>query len=116
MKETKLNRKALKSLPNRKEDISTYRQIYLVPSGLKHESGWMSVCIVGRRSDGELEVCAYPDDVNWDTTELRQKYDCTGMRTDCSYPEGVLHFWGNNVSFTVMESFSSTVIKVINRS
>ncbi len=108
----KLNRKALKDLPNRKEGETTYREIYIVPSGLKHESGYMQIAVVGKTTAGDLEIAAYPDDICWDMRKIEQSYDSTGMRTDCSYPEGVLHFWGRSVQFIVEGAFSSTTIRV----
>lgn len=113
-KEFTLNRKTLKTVPLRKDDVTTYKEIYLVPTGLKHDSGWMQIAIVGKKDDGSYEVAAYPDDVVWDMRFLKQAYDCTGMRNDCSYPQGILHFWGNDIKFIVQEALSSTTIMVIN--
>lgn len=109
---TKLNKLSIKTLPQREDKVSTYESIFLVPSGLKHDSGYMMIAIVGVMDSGDMEVCAYPDDIGWDFRELEQKYGCTGMRTDCYYPNGVLRFWGNDVRFIVGEAFSSTDIIV----
>lgn len=111
----KLNRKTIKLLPEKEWDTSQeYKYVFIIPSGLKHESGYMKITIVGEKDNGDMEVCAYPDDINWDFTEYKQEYDCTGMRTDCFYPNGVLKFWGNRIKFIVGESLSSTPIKIIN--
>lgn len=112
----KLDRKSLKLLPQREWGIdSKYKSVYIVPSGTKHDSGYMEIAIVGEKEGGELEVAAYPDDIVWDMTEIRQEYDSMGMRTDCSYPKGVLRFWGNRVEFVVEAALSSTNIKVIQK-
>ncbi len=109
-----LNRNNLKNLPIRKNEVTQYSEIFLIPSGLKHESGYMTIAIVGKLSDGSFEVCAYPDDIIWDMTLLKQDYDCTGMRTDCSYPGGILHLWGRMIKFVVGNAYSSTTIRVEN--
>ena len=110
-----LNRKTIKSLPKREwNETSEYNEIYIIPSGLKHDSGWMMIAIVGVKEDGSMEVCAYPDDICWDMTKLNQKYDSTGMRTDCFYPNGVLRFHGS-VKYIVEGACSSTTIRVENR-
>ena len=112
----KLNRKTIKLLPERDWNIvSEYKAIFLVPSGLKHESGYMTIAIIGQKENGDFEVCAYPDDIDWDFTGFVQKFSCTGMRTDCYYPNGILRFWGRNLVFEVGESFSSTDIKIKNK-
>lgn len=108
-----LNRKSIKKLPTRSWDTQTeYKDIFLVPSGLIHDSGYMTIAIVGRKENGNFEVAAYPDDVCWNFMKLFQDYDVTGMRTDCYYPNGVLHFWGNKIKFIVERAYSSTTIRV----
>jgi len=112
----KINRKTIKKIPHRDWNVvSEYKAVYLVPSGLKHESGYMKIAIVGIKENGDQEVCGYPDDIAWDFTETNQKYDVTGMRTDCYYPSGTLHFWGNNVKFIVDQAMSSQTIKVLEK-
>ena len=116
MKASTIKRKDLKILPQRGwAEHTTYRKILLVPTGTKHDSGFMHIAIVGVRDDGGLEVCAYPDDIIWDFSTFHQEYESTGMRTDCFYPTGVLQFWGNSTAFIVKGAFSSTIIQVVNR-
>lgn len=72
----------------------------------------MMQAIIGIVDNEPKEICAYPDDICWDFSEFNQKYDCSGMRTDCFYPQGVMRFWGNSIQFTVQGAYSSTTIKV----
>ena len=109
----KLNRKTIKNLPEREWNVvSEYDEIYIIPSGLKHDSGYMMIAIVGVKVGGDMEVCAYPDDICWNMMNLNQKYDSTGMRTDCYYPNGVLRFHGRGIKYVVEEACSSTTIRV----
>ena len=113
---SKINRKTIKDLPQRNwNEVSNYSQILLVPSGLKHDSGFMMIAIVGRKKDGDFEVAAYPDDIVWDFRNLKQLHESSGMRTDCYYPNGIQHFWGNGIEFIVHGSYSSTTIEVVNK-
>jgi len=110
------NRRELLKLPERKgNDVTFYSSILIVPSGLKHDSGYMMIAIIGIIDGEPKEICAYPDDICWDFTNFHQKYESTGMRTDCYYPTGILHFWGNGIQFMVGSAFSSTTISVLNR-
>lgn len=112
----KLNRKTLKELPDRAWDVTTrYDSICLVPSGLKHDSGYMMIAIVGIIDRKAVEVCAYPDDICWNFTDYKQDYDISGVRTDCFYPSGVMRFWARNTSFEVECALSSTTVKLINK-
>jgi hypothetical protein len=111
----KITKKTIKDIPFRKSNESEYNRIYIVPSGLKHDSGYMTIHIIGIKDDESLERCACPDDINWDMTELNQKYDCTGMRMDCLYPQGIIQCHGRHVKYIVGYSLSSTTIKVVNR-
>ena len=91
---------------------SQYKTLYLIPSGLKHDSGYMTIAIVGKKENGSMEVCAHPDDIDWDFSALNQKFPTSGMRMDCIYPNGVIQCHGA-VRYIVGEAFSSTEIKVI---
>jgi len=109
-------RELLKNTPQRKWDmVSVYKSILIVPANTKHDSGYMQIAIVGIKENGDAEICAYPDDINWDFSNLEQKYPCAGMRTDCYYPSGILRFWGNEIEFEVGNALSSTNIIVRNK-
>lgn len=108
--------KELLKLPDREWDkITEYDSILIVPAKIKHDSGFMRIAIIGVVGGEPKEICAYPDDINWDMTEFKQDYSCTGMRTDCYYPQGILHFWCRGVKFIVGEALSSTEIKLIKK-
>lgn len=110
-----INRKILKKLPSRSgNEESEYKGLYIIPSGLKHDSGYMAIAIVGIKENDDLEIAAYPDDICWNFMKFLQAYDVTGMRTDCLYPTGVLHFWGKKLKFIVEGAYSSTTIRVEN--
>ena len=68
------------------------------------------MAIVGVLPDGSYEVAAWCDDICWNLQTTRKEYS---MRTDCTYPGGILHFWA--ATFTVGNSLSSTDITVTDR-
>lgn len=78
-----------------------YDCIYIIPTGLKHESGWMKIAIVGcwvEETKEKYEICASyagADDLNWLLPDSKRNgYKLADLHTDCLYPEGVLRFWG----------------------
>ncbi len=111
------NRKELLKIPNRKDSNMDrlYNSILVVPAGTKHESGYMHIAIIGCWTEGKeerYEICSYPDDINWILPDSdRGNYKLAHLRTDCWYPEGILHFWGRG-SFRV-DWGSSTEIEFI---
>jgi hypothetical protein len=114
----KITKKLLLSLPKRDwSKVSIYDQIYLVPEGGKHDSGFMFIAIIGvskrefkNKSKYYGEIAGYCDDVCWDTSLVSREF---GIRTDCEYPSGILHFWSWYCKFQVGHSLSSTDIKLI---
>ncbi len=105
-----LSREVLESAPQRTDwqGPTVYDSLYLVPSEEKHDSGWMLIRIVGQKADGSLETAACCDDINW-----THKPNPRGtMRSDMTFPGGVLHCWGNGLLFTVGAALSSTDVEV----
>ena len=101
------------SLPHREPFvISTYEKLLIVPTRLKHESGYTKIAIIGVTGD-DGEIAAYPDDICWDFTEVPQL--SLGMRTDCYYPSGILRVWSYYCSFEVGLAYSSTDIKLVRK-
>lgn len=92
------------------QDKKTYRELFVVPSGKKHDSGWNLMVIVGVLPDGTYEKAAWCDDICWNLMTTKREYS---MRCDCTYPGGILHFWG--ATFTVGHSLSSTDVTVTDR-
>lgn len=109
-----IKRKELLALPVRAwPDESTYDSLYLVPSGRKHESGYMCVAIVGIRDHKPVEIAAFPDDIEW---KMPQDTSYWGdMRMDCEYPSGILHPWSHRYAFKVGRALSSTTITLVKR-
>ena len=107
------SRKELEAAEDREnwQEPSTYSQIYLLPSRKKHDSGWSLVSIVGVKDDGSLEAAAYCDDICWKHEPRKDRRDYT-MRTDMTYPGGVVHCWGWSTEFVVGSSLSSTDVTV----
>jgi hypothetical protein len=101
-------RDELLSAPHREswQKPTTYHEIFIVPSRKKHDSGWHVMVIVGVKPDGTFEQAAWCDDICWDV-QGRAGYM---MRTDCTFPSGILHFWG--ARYEVGMSLSSTDITV----
>lgn len=100
-----------------------YKTILLVPSGRKHESGYMSIAVIGAYSGGKdgketkYEICGYPDDINWiiPSTITGRTYTTPNLRTDCFYPSGVMQFWYRNHDFIVGEAYSSMEIILLDK-
>lgn len=106
------SRKELLNLPSRTTyGDSVYDAILIVPAGMKHDSGYMCIAIIGVRDNHPVEIAAYPDDVNLFAGLYHELLP--SLRIDCSYPQGVLHLWDRSLQFVVGESFSSTEIKTV---
>jgi hypothetical protein len=103
-----LKKKELLKLPQRKwDEIKRYHSILLVPTGRKHDSGWMLIALVGMNNNDEPEeIAAFCDDVCW--VNLPDKE--WEIRTDCFYPSGIMRVWGNKGKFEVGLSLSSTSV------
>lgn len=87
----------------------SYSEIFVVPTPKKHDSGWTLMLIVGVLPNGTYEKAAWCDDICWNVRTSRDH----SMRCDCTYPGGILHFWG--ATFTVGHSLSSTDVTVTDR-
>jgi hypothetical protein len=108
-----LSRKELEAAPGREgwQGPSDYTSIYLLPGRRKHDSGYSLIQVVGVKDDGSLECAAWCDDICWKHSPHPHGRDYT-MRTDMTYPGGVVHCWGWDTRFTVGASLSSTDISV----
>lgn len=106
-KSLNISRAELEEAPDRAtwNMTSAYDGVYLLPSRKKHDSGWHLIQIIGHVGD-KLEKAAWCDDVCWKVKA--GGYD--SMRSDMTFPGGVMHFWG--ARFTVGVSLSSTNITV----
>lgn len=121
MKElNELNKKELLKLPNRKWDDTSrlYDKIWIIPSGLKHDSGYMCIAVIGVWKDGEeekAEICAYPDDISYlfPIMTYGLNSELAKVRQDCFYPSGVLQFHSSFGKFYVSEALSSVDIKLV---
>lgn len=106
------SRKELEAAPERKwDEVSEYDWLFLLPTRHKHDSGWHLIAIVGWK-DGVLERAAVCDDIGWHNTHADQHRFC-GVRSDMTYPAGVLRMWGNGVRFRVGPSLSSTEVEIL---
>ena len=88
---------------------TVYREIFVLPSGKMHDSRWAVMILVGVKEDGSFERAAWCDDICWNVQGVSE-YE---MRSDCTYPSGILHFWG--CEYTVGISLSSTTVTVSKR-
>ena len=116
----KIIRKTLLTSPVRDwADTSPhYDCLYLVPTGKKHESGYMSLALVGASLDAQgsgmdFQVAAYCDDVNWHIPPKSHHYRAN-LRMDCEYPSGIVraHLGDQRGGFRVGRSLSSTSVWV----
>lgn len=104
--------KELRNLPFRDWDnTKTYHSLAVISSGKKHESGWALMYIIGLdKSRKPIEIAAACDDICWKIPKDISEYQ---FRNDMYFPNGVIHFWGNECMFEVGASLSSTDVKVI---
>ena len=123
----KVTRKLLLALPHREWDKeTTYDQIYLVPTGRLHDSGFGLIAVVGasRAEDHwEAEIAAICDDVCWTFPQnhpyrrIRPGVLTQILRSDCSRT-GVLRMWASGEHFfrgrfRVGISVSSTEVELV---
>ena len=103
-------RKQLLDLPRRKWDfVCDYDSLLLVPSRLKHDSGWHLIAIVGCDNQKPVEVTGYCDAISW---HVNPDVTTPQMRTDMTHPSGCTHIWGCSECFEVGITLSSTDITV----
>lgn len=109
MKHTK---KELLKMPHRKWDDTSrkYDWVLLVPSGHKHDSGYMHVAIIGvwvEEKKEKYEICCMPDDITCYFPMLKlADRDYPLVRMDCYYPSGIFRYHGDG-KFTVNVALSS---------
>jgi len=94
-----------------------YKRVLLVPTGMKHGSGYMRVAIVGvwvGKEKEKYETCGYPDDIStyFPMIKLSDGSEYPNVRMDCIYPSGILQYHGRG-DFWVSEASSSMDIKFI---
>lgn len=118
MRDNKSKKEILKNTPSRDWDNTSrdYDQIWLIPSGTKHDSGYMHIAIVGvwkENGEEKKEICGYPDDIStyFPVKQLGTDMEFTLVRMDCYYPSGILQYHSNYGKFRVSESLSSMDIK-----
>lgn len=117
MNKRRPTRKDFLKMPFRKEEDTNrvYQDLFVVPAGTKHDSGYMHIAIIGHWvEDGKnhYEICSYSDDINWILPDSQMKgYTKAHLRTDCWYPEGVLRFWGRG-TFAVDGLSSAEIVFV----
>ena len=122
--EKPITRKQLLEAPKKpRNERRLYDTIYLVPSGKKHDSGYMIIAVVGAtetkqdsdNSEWAYEIAAWPDDINWyipETDTMKRMGYLSSIRTDCEFPSGIMRVWGRG-KFEVGHSLSSTDIRFI---
>ena len=104
-----MNRKELLKLPEREWNKTTvYKNIAIVTTGKKHDSGWALLAIIGMDGEKPIEIAAYCDDVVWET--VSDKY---ALRNDAFYPSGIIRYWSYKYNFEVGNSLSSTDVRMV---
>ena len=106
-----MKRKELLKLPVREWNrISVYNAILVVPSGKKHDSGYMWMCIIGLDNKANpVEIAAYCDDIRWIIPEPTN-YD---FSNDMYFPSGIIRFHSYKYNFKVGSSLSTTEIELV---
>jgi hypothetical protein len=113
-------KKELLKMPERTDLNHLYDEILLVPTGKLHDSGYMTIAVIGgifsepRDGNATYEICAYPDHVM--PIFPLYKYADGGYislaHIDCLYPSGIIRYWGRG-KFKVGMALSSTEIELI---
>lgn len=104
----------LLKLPERDWKSDTvYDYLLIVPTRLKHDSGFACIAVIGCIGDEPKEICAYPDDLELPKANVPEY--AMAFRMDCSYPRGILRLWSNRYKFMVPTALSSTEIVAIPR-
>jgi len=97
-----------------KDSSKEYDRILLVPTGTKHDSGYMHIAVIGvTKGDKEdtYEIAAYPDDIStYFPVNKYPTFEYPTVRMDCLYPSGILQYHGRG-KFTVSEALSSIDIR-----
>lgn len=105
---TAYKKSELLALPVRTWQSDTvYDYLLIVPTRLKHDSGFSCIAVIGCIGDIPIEICAYPDDLELPIS-AGEKWN--GFRMDCSYPSGILRLWSRYYKFQVPTALSSTEI------
>ena len=106
-----MKRKELLKLPVRDWDkITTYNAILVVPSGKKHDSGYMWMCIIGvDEKQNPVEIAACCDDIQWIIPEATEH----DFRNDMYFPSGIIQFHSYKYNFKVKASLSTTEIELV---
>jgi hypothetical protein len=114
------SRKELLALPARDwEDVAAaYDSLLVFSARRKHDSGWSMIYVVGCREQKPVEICcACADDLEWVFPDAirygdAKEYTIGQVRTDCTWPAGILHFWLRDATFRVGAALSSVTITV----
>lgn len=117
-----MTKKELLNSPYRQNINQHYQEIYIIPNGLKHESGFMYITIIGAIADKnpettldnniKYEICGQCDDLStfFPMTKLSNNEEFPTVRIDCLYPQGILRYHGTSSPtsyFTVSDNLSS---------
>jgi hypothetical protein len=111
-------KKELLNYPKRSYNVVTmYEYVYLVPTGKKHDSGFMIIALVGE-NHGNREIAAYCDDIYFDmqlaADLLKNNHiSVSPYHVDMLYSSGISRMWSNKYYFEIGFSLSSTQIKLI---
>jgi hypothetical protein len=117
----KFQRSKLLKLKFRKSnDPVTYDSIVVVHNGKKHShSNYGMMAVIGVNKQKPVEIAAYADDINWDLRmailSLTASWDKVPLRTECSHPGVVLHFWSNQYRFHISHPLSSLTIFLVKK-
>lgn len=97
-----ITRKNLLALPHRKwSETKDYRSLVVFPTGVKHDSNYGCMTIIGCQNYIPAEIITeVSDDISIDF----------GHRVDCLFAAKALHFWSRTHLFRVGAALSSIEI------
>lgn len=111
--------KELLALPQKPfNEIRTYEYILIVPTRIKHDSGWRLMALIGGTKEDDnkyrpTELIGYCDDINWILPDkINALAYLNRLRTDMTL-SNCCRVWSNYFLFQVGHCLSSTDIKLI---
>ena len=108
-------KKDLLALPYIPSSGGVFLELLIIPRGTKHDSGYSRIAIVALDNERKpLGIVGEPDDIHW-KVEHHVHPLIADFQMDCSYPSGILHVWGNRISFKVGFPSSSQEIAIVER-
>lgn len=93
-------RKELLSVKKRKwnETLTCVSDVYIIPSGRKHDSGYTCMDFVAETKNGLVRFGGFCDEV---------RLMGSNFRMDCEYPSRIIRIWNTRKTFNITHDLST---------